>query len=387
MYKYHCLNPIAKEGIGRFGENYSAVDKPEEADVILVRSAKMHEMKRSDNLLCIARAGAGVNNIPLDECAKEGIVVFNTPGANANSVKEAVFAAMILSSRGIFEGYEWCMHHADDSEIKTKAESIKKQFGGREIAGKKLGVIGLGAIGVRVATEATHVGMDVYGYDPFISVDAAWHLSRNVKHIDNVDDIFRECDFISIHVPLSDATRGLIDKRAVSLMKETAVLLNFARDELVDESAVVEALKEGKLKHYASDFPNTITAGQPGVFLFPHLGATTSEAEENCAIMAVRQIVDYMENGNITNSVNAPNCNMGVCHTKGRIAILHRNIRGFIAKVTAILDEADINVADLTNKSKGELAYTLIDIDSVADESVESAIMQIEDVIRYRKIK
>ena len=311
MFKYHCLNPIAQVGLEKFSGQYEKADAIEEADGILVRSAAMHDMELPANLLAIARAGAGVNNIPLDKCAEKGIVVFNTPGANANGVKELVIAGMLLASRDVAGGIEWVKANVADENIAKDAEKAKKNFAGTEIQGKKLGIIGLGAIGVKVANVAKHLGMEVYGYDPYVSVDAAWNLSRDVKHVLHVEEIYAECDIITIHVPLMDATKGMINQEALDQMKDGVILLNFARDLLVDEKAVLGAIKAGKVRKYVSDFPNPVTAGQEGCIVIPHLGASTEESEDNCAVMAVKQMKDYLENGNIANSVNYPKCDMG----------------------------------------------------------------------------
>ena len=387
MFKYHTLNAISPKGLVKFTNNYTQTDDADDADAFIVRSAKLHDMEFSDKLAAIARAGAGVNNIPLDRCADTGIVVFNTPGANANAVKELVFAGMLLASRDITGSINWVLENKADADISKNMERAKKQFAGNELSGKKLGVIGLGAIGQMVANTATHLGMEVYGYDPYISVNAAWNLSRNVHHISNVDDIYKECDFITIHVPLLDSTKGMIDAAAVDKMKKGVVVLNFARDLLVDEKAVLDGIKTGKVKHYVTDFPNPTTAGQPGVIATSHLGASTAEAEENCAMMAVDEIMDYLENGNIHHSVNYPDCDMGVCTSKGRIAILHHNKSGLIAKYTTILGDANVNVSDMTNKSRGDYAYSLIDVDSEVTSDVIEKLNAIPDVIRVRVVK
>lgn len=387
MYKYNCLNPIAGVGLDLFSDEYTKVDELKDADAVLVRSAAMHDLKLPDSLLAVARAGAGVNNIPLDKCADKGIVVFNTPGANANGVKELVFAGMLYAARDIVGGIDWCLENQNDENIAKTAEKQKKNFAGTEISGKKLGVIGLGAIGVLVANAATSLGMEVYGYDPYISVNAAWNLTRSVKHVTNVEDIYRECDFITIHVPLLDSTRKMINAEAIAMMKPTAIVLNFARDLLVDEEAMVDALAKGKVHKYVSDFPNTTTVGAKGCIVTPHLGASTAESEDNCAIMAVREIRDYLENGNIVHSVNFPDCNMGACTTAGRIGILHKNEKGIIAKFTTVLGDADVNVSDLTNKGKGDYAYSLIDVDSVVADDVVEKISGLDGVLRVRVVK
>ncbi len=387
MFNYNCLNPISNKGTDLFSTDYKQVENIADADAVLVRSAAMHDLDLGSKLSCVARAGAGVNNIPLDKCAEEGIVVFNTPGANANGVKELVFAGMLLASRDIVGGIDWVKANVDDENIGKNAEKAKKAFAGTEIAGKKLGVIGLGAIGVKVANDATHMGMEVLGYDPYISVNAAWNLSRNVKHVTNVEDIYRECDFITVHVPLLDATKGVINKEAVQMMKKGVVILNFARDLLVDEPAVLNGIESGKVRKYVTDFANPTTAGKEGVICTPHLGASTEEAEDNCAVMAVQEIMDYMENGNIRNSVNFPACDMGVCTSESRVAILHRNKAGIIASFTTILGNESVNVDDMTNKSRGDYAYTLLDLAVKPSESVLDAIKAVDGVIKVRVVK
>ena len=387
MYKINCLNPIADVGLKNFSDNYQITADLKEADGVLVRSASMHEMEIPDRLLAVARAGAGVNNIPLDKCAEKGVVVFNTPGANANGVKELVIAGMLLAARDVIGGIDWVKASADNTDIAKAAEKEKKNFAGTEIMGKKLGVIGLGAIGVKVANAAVALGMDVYGYDPYLSVNAAWNLSRSVKHIDAVEDIYKECDFITIHVPLLDSTRQMINKSAIQMMKKDVIILNFARDLLVDEQAVLDGIAAGKIRKYVSDFPNPTTAGQDDVIVIPHLGASTAEAEDNCAIMAVQEISDYMENGNITHSVNYPDCQMGICQTAGRIALLHYNRQGVIAQYTTILGDANINVSDMTNKTRGDFAYALLDIDAPVTPEVVEKLDAIEDMIRVRVVK
>lgn len=387
MFKYHCLNPISAVGLEKFSDQYVKTENLAEADGILVRSAAMHDMELPENLVAIARAGAGVNNIPLDKCAEKGIVVFNTPGANANGVKELVIAGMLLASRDVSGGIEWVKENAADENIAKDAEKAKKSFAGTEIEGKKLGIIGLGAIGVKVANVAKHLGMEVYGYDPYVSVDAAWNLSRDVKHVLNVEEIYEECDIITIHVPLMEATKGMISQEALDKMKEGVILLNFARDLLVDEKAVLEALKAGKVRKYVSDFPNPITAGQAGCIVIPHLGASTEESEDNCAVMAVKQMKNYLENGNIVNSVNYPSCDMGICAQAGRVAIFHKNIANMITKFTACFGENNINISDMTNKSRGEVAYTMLDIEQPASVEIIEKLQSIDGVFRVRVVK
>lgn len=387
MYKYYCLNPISDVGLEKLTEEYVPVGTMEKAEAVLVRSTAMHDMEFSPNLKVIARAGAGVNNIPLERCAEEGIVVFNTPGANANGVKELVIAGMFLASRDIIGGINWVQENEEDGNIAKDAEKAKKAFAGCELEGKKLGVIGLGAIGVLVANAATNLGMDVYGHDPYVSVDSAWRLSRSIHHAKSLDELYRDCDYITIHVPAMEQTKGMIDKNAISLMKKGVVVLNFARDVLVDEEAMVDALLSGHVKHYVSDFPTPVTAGVKGAIVIPHLGASTEESEDNCAKMAVKQLRDYLENGNIKNSVNYPNCDMGVKGENTRILLLHRNVPNMIGQFTKILAEDNMNIADLTNKSKGKYAYTMIDIDSPISDSLAKELGQVKEVLRVRVIK
>ncbi len=387
MFKYNCLNNISETGLQGFDGTYVQCASPDDADCLLVRSASMHEMELADNLQAIARAGAGVNNIPLDRCTKSGIVVFNTPGANANAVKELVIAGMLYASRGIVEGIEWLESQSENENVAKDTEKQKKQYAGTEIGGKKLGIIGLGAIGVKVANAAVNLGMEVYGYDPYISVDAAWHLSRAIKHVLDVEEIYRNCDFISIHVPLMDSTRHMINSAAIEQMKDNAVLLNFARDALVDEEAVIEALSAGRLKKYISDFPNPTTVGAKGCIITPHLGASTEESEENCAIMAVKELRNYMENGNIQNSVNYPSLNMGICSSVGRVLIFHANKAGIISKISTTFAEANVNISSMDSKSRGEYAVAMLDIDSPITDEVVRRTKEIEGVVRVRVVK
>ena len=387
MFKYYCLNPISKIGLDDFTEEFSMTEDVNEAEGILVRSAAMHDMELSDNLLAVARAGAGVNNIPLDKCAEKGIVVFNTPGANANGVKELVIAGMLLASRDVIGGINWVQSDKDDENIAKAAEKEKKNFAGTEILGKKLGIIGLGAIGVKVANAAKHLGMEVYGYDPYVSVDAAWNLSRDVKHVLNVEEIYETCDIITIHVPLLDSTKGMINKESIEKMKDGVIILNFARDLLVNENDVLEGIKTGKIRKYVSDFPNPTTAGQEGCIVIPHLGASTEESEDNCAKMAVKEMMNYLKNGNITNSVNYPNCDMGVCNQAGRVAIFHKNIANMITKFTACFGDEGINITDMMNKSRGEVAYTMLDLEQPAEKAIIDKLKSIEGVFRVRVVK
>ena len=374
MFKYHCLNPISHVGLEQLDENYVKTDDAKEADAILVRSAKMHDMDFGPNLKLIARAGAGVNNIPLDRCAEEGIVVFNTPGANANGVKEIVIAGMLLAARDIIGGINWVQEYEEDGDIAKITEKKKKAFAGTEIQGKKLGVIGLGAIGVLVANAAVNLGMDVYGYDPYLSVDAAWKLSRHIHHAKTVDELYNQCDYITIHVPATEDTKGMIDKNAISLMKKGVVILNFARDVLVNQEDIVDALVSEKVRCYVTDFPTKEIVGVKGSIVIPHLGASTEESEDNCARMAASELRDFLENGNIHHSVNYPDCNMGKKSSGARITVLHRNVQKMLGHVTGILAEEGINISLMTNKSRGEYAYTMIDADAAVPAAVEKKI-------------
>ena len=387
MFKYNCLNPIAQVGLDNFDNNYVATDDFADADGVLVRSAVMHDMELSDKLLCVARAGAGVNNIPLDKCAEKGIVVFNTPGANANGVKELVIAGMLLASRDIVGGIEWVKENKADENIAKTAEKAKKAFAGTEIEGKKLGVIGLGAIGVKVANAAKSLGMEVYGYDPYLSINAAWNLSRDIKHVNTLDEIYEVADFITVHVPAMDSTKGMINADAFSKMKDGVIILNFARDILVNEKDLLDAVKSGKVRKYVSDFANPTTAGQDGCIVIPHLGASTEESEDNCAKMAVKEMKNYLENGNIVNSVNYPNCDMGICTQAARIAIFHKNIANMITKFTALFGDSNINISDMTNKSKGDFAYTMIDSESADLDEIIKKLEAIDGVFRVRRVK
>lgn len=385
MFRYTCLNPIAQTGLDGFSENYQKIEELNDADAILVRSAKMHEMELPKSVCAIARAGAGVNNIPLGKYADQGIVVFNTPGANANGVKELVFAGMLLAARDIIGGANWTKGQTENPDVTAAAEKEKKKFAGTELLGKKLGITGLGAIGVKVANAATHLGMDVYGYDPYISVDAAWNLSRNIHHINDVEDIYRQCDYITIHVPLLDSTKKMINSDAIAKMKDGVVILNFARDLLVDEEAVLAAIDAGKVHRYVSDFPNPTTVGKPGVIVTPHLGASTAESEENCAVMAVKELRNFLENGNIKNSVNYPNCDLGICESASRLAICHKNAKGMISRFTDVL--ADTNIHNMSNASKGDFAYTLLDLDSAVSPEELAQVETIEGVLKVRVVK
>ena len=387
MYKYHCLNPIAQVGLDGFDNRYIKTDNYDEAEGVLVRSAAMHDLEIPEKLLCVARAGAGVNNIPLDKMAEKGVVVFNTPGANANGVKELVFAGMLLACRDITGGIDWVKANKDDENIGKTAEKEKKNFAGTEIMGKKLGIIGLGAIGIRVANAAKHMGMEVYGYDPYISVDAAWSLSRDIKHVTNLDDIFTNCDFITIHVPLMDSTKNTINAEAIDKMKQGVVILNFARDVLCDEKAILEGIKAGKIRKYVSDFPNPTTAGKEGCIVIPHLGASTEESEDNCAIMAVKEMRDYLENGNIRNSVNFPAIDMGVCEKVGRVAVFHKNEPNMIASFTRVFGDNGINISDMSNKSRKDVAVSMFDVETKITDEIKEQLAAVDGVFRVRVVK
>ncbi|MSC83484.1 3-phosphoglycerate dehydrogenase [Eubacterium sp. am_0171] len=386
MYKYNCLNPIAPVGLEKFNENYVRTEDAGEADAILVRSAGMHDMDFSSSLKVIARAGAGVNNIPLDKCAEKGIVVFNTPGANANGVKELVIAGMLLAARDIIGGISWVQENEEDGDIAKMTEKKKKAFAGTELEGKKLGVIGLGAVGVLVANAATHLGMEVYGYDPYVSVDAAWKLSRNIHHAKTVDELYKECDYITIHVPALEDTKGMINKDTISLMKKDVVILNFARDVLVNSEDMVDALVAGNVKCYVTDFPTPEVTGVKGAIVIPHLGASTEESEDNCAKMAVKETIDYLENGNITHSVNYPDCDMGQKGEGSRITILHHNIPNMLGQFTALLAKEKLNISLMTNKSRKEYAYTMMDVDGDVSRAVIDELSGIEGVLKVRVI-
>ena len=387
MYQYHCLNPIAEVGLKRFDGNYAKTDNIANADAVLVRSAAMHDMEIPENVCVIGRAGAGVNNIPLGKCSEQGIAVFNTPGANANGVKELVLAGMLLASRDIIGGLYWVRSERQNEELAQLAEKQKKAFAGNEIMGKRLGVIGLGAIGILVANAAAALGMEVYGYDPYISVNAAWNLSRDVKHITDVNDIYRECDYITIHVPLMESTKGMIGSSAIAQMKNSVVILNFARGPLVDTKAIVEALRTNRIRKYVTDFPTSDIASMKNAIVIPHLGASTEESEENCAIMAVQEIRDYLENGNIHNSVNYPNCDMGVCKYAMRVTIIHRNIPNMLTKFTATFGDLGINIERMSNETKGEYGYVIMDLANEADEDSVNTIRKIKGVLKVRVMK
>ena len=387
MYNIHYLNKISSKGTEQWKDNYHLCDNVSDADAILVRSASMHDMELPENLLAVSRAGAGVNNIPLTTCAEQGIVVFNTPGANARSVMELTLCGMFLASRDIIGGVNWVQSIKGSSDVAKLVEKGKSQFAGHEICGKKLGIIGLGAIGGPLANRARKLGMDVYGCDPHISVEAAWHLDRHVQRVKTREEIYRTCDIITVHVPLLKDTEKMINAEALSMMKDGVIILNFARDLLVDDDAMAEALASGKVARYVTDFPNAKTANMPGCIAIPHLGASTEESEDNCAVMAVNEVMDYLENGNIVNSVNYPNCDMGICQAAGRITILHRNIPNSLGRFTAAIAADNVNIDGLMNKSRGEYAYTMLDFDQHPSAEVVEHLKQVEGVLRVRVIK
>lgn len=383
MYRIHCLNKVSQSGLGLLGTHYDVAASISEADAIMVRSAKMHDLSFGDQVKAIARAGAGVNNIPVEACAEKGIVVFNTPGANANAVKELVMAALFLASRDVIGGIEWVK--TLDGDVAKKVEAGKGAFVGPEVLGKKIGVIGLGAIGVLVANAAQAIGMDVIGYDPYISVDAAWGLSRHIKHAQTLDEVLAESDYITLHVPLLPSTKHMFNGETFEKVKEGMRLLNFSRDTLVDHSSLKEAIAIGKVAKYITDFPIEELIDVENVICIPHLGASTPESEENCAVMAARQVKDYLEKGNIVNSVNFPCCEMP-WNAANRLTIIHRNKPTILGKITQIIANEGINISDMINKSKGEWAYTIIDTDTVVTPTNINNIEGIDDIIRVRNL-
>ncbi|MCI8956998.1 MAG: phosphoglycerate dehydrogenase [Eubacterium sp.] len=387
MTKINCLNPISDLGLNRLNDNYEMTDDFASADVALVRSASMHDMDLPDSLMAVARAGAGVNNIPLDKCAEKGVVVFNTPGANANGVKELVLCGMLLASRDIIGGNQWVADNKADENINKTMEKAKKNFAGNELKGKKLGVIGLGAIGRLVANIGVSMGMEVYGTDPYLSVEGALNIKRTVKIVKTREEIFKECDFITVHTPLVDDTKEMINKDTMAMMKDGVVILNFARDLLVCDDDMAEALKSGKVKKYVTDFPNAKTANMEGVIATPHLGASTEESEDNCAIMAVDQIMDFVENGNIVNSVNYPAATLGVCDKAGRVTVCHKNTPNMISQLTSAVASEGVNVADMVDKSRGDFAYAIMDLDHETSEALVEKLNAVDGVIKVRVVK
>lgn len=386
MYNILTLNNISKKGLSLFDSNYKYSSEIESPDAVLVRSQSMHNMEFNDNMLAIARAGAGVNNIPIEKCSENGIVVFNTPGANANAVKELVLAGLLLASRKIYNGIDWAKNLKDQGDMASKSiEKGKSSFAGPELKGKKLGVIGLGAIGALVANVAVHLGMEVFGYDPYISVDSAWRLSSKVKHSLSIEKIFSMCDYITIHVPLSSDTENLINKDSINIMKDGVRILNFSRGGLVNNSDILDAIKSEKVSCYVTDFPTAELLGVEGIIAIPHLGASTPESEENCAVMAVNQLMDYLENGNIKNSVNMPNISMAR-ENGTRICVLHRNVPNMISSISGILSLNGVNIEDMRSKSKNDFAYAILDVTGEVSKDVIDKIYKIDGVIRTRVI-
>ena len=387
MYRVHCLNNIAKVGTDELGEEFEVIDTLRGADAIMVRSASLHEVDLPRNLLAIARAGAGVNNIPIERCADYGIVVFNTPGANANAVKEMVISGMLLAARDIIGGVEWVDENSDDPNVGKQAERAKKDFAGSELAGKNLGVIGLGAIGAMVANAGRSLGMHVYGYDPYLSIKYAWSLDRHVRHVSNISEIWANCDYITIHVPANDKTRGMIGRDEIAAMKDGVVVLNYARDVLVDERAMAEALQEGHVRRYMTDFANSVTTQMKNAVVTPHLGASTKEAEDNCAVMAAHELRSYLLEGNIENSVNFEPVDFGPLSCDVRLSIFHKNVPTMLGRITGLISEVGVNIENMSDKSRGPIAYSLIDIIGDFDDDAVRRLTNIDGVIRVRALR
>lgn len=386
MFRIHCVNNIAKVGTSRFGENYSFVDDAVDADAAIVRSANLHEVEMPKTLLAIARAGAGVNNIPIEKCAEMGIVVFNTPGANANAVKEMTVAGLLLASRDIVGSIEWVRTHSDDPDIAKTVEKVKKNYAGTELAGKTIGVIGLGAIGAQVANTCRQLGMTVLGYDPYLSVNAAWSLDRHIHHVNKLSEILEKADYITLHVPVVAGTKGMLGADEIAAMKDGVIIVNFARDALIDEIALSAALQSGKVRRYVTDFANTISTQMPNAIVISHLGASTRESEDNCAVMAANELMDYLENGNIVNSVNFGTVDLGPLSADGRVSIIHGNVPNVIGNITAILSEAGLNIENMANKSRDKFAYTLVEFTGKLTDETIARLEALPDVIRARAI-
>ena len=386
MYKIKTYNKISKTGLEVFDDKYTVGDEVENADGAIVRSASLHETEFTSTLKAIARAGAGTNNIPIDRCSEQGIVVFNTPGANANAVKELVIAGMLISSRRVIPAIEWAKTLKGEGDAVGKlVEKGKGAFAGPELKGKTLGIIGLGAIGVLVANAANHLGMKVYGYDPYLSINSAWNLTHNAVHIYDINEIYKKCDYISVHVPLTDSTKNMIDAAAIANMKDGVRILNFARAGLVKSDDMIAALADGKVASYVTDFPTDEMLDVDGVIAIPHLGASTPESEDNCADMAAKQLVDYIENGNITNSVNMPEISMPRSGNH-RVCVIHKNIPNMLTAITGIVAENNVNIENMLNKSRGDYAYTMIDVNVDDVDTVEQKISAVDGVIRVRVI-
>lgn len=386
MFHIYRKNAISEEGLKSLLPHFTLTDAQEEAEGILVRSADMHEERLSPATLAVARAGAGVNNIPLERLADAGVVVFNTPGANANSVKELVICELLLAARNVLPAVEWLRERKSEANIVKLAEQGKKQFVGSEIRGKKLGVIGLGAIGAEVANAAVALGMEVYGYDPYLSVNGAWRITKEARHATSLEELCRQCDYITLHVPLTDKNPGMIGEKEMAVMKEGVVFLNFSRDKLVDEQAMGRALESGKVRLYVTDFANPLSMTFAHAIVTPHLGASTEEAEDHCAVMAVKELMDYLDNGNIRNSVNYPDCDMGVPASVQRIALLHKNVPNMIGQISGVLAKRNINIDNMTNKSRGTYAYTLLDLETCLTAEDQASLEAIPGVIRFRAV-
>ncbi len=386
MFKIELMNEIAQAGLDQF-KNKATIVK-HDGDAILLRSASLHNTDFSNSLLAIARAGIGVNNIPLEQCSAKGIVVFNTPGANANAVKELAIAGLLLASRDILGGVNWVNQLTETKdELLTIVEAKKSNFSGPELKGKTLGVVGLGSVGVLLANAAIALGMKVLGYDPYISIHSAWGLSSSVQRANSFDELFSEADYISLHVPLLDETKHLINKKTIAKMKKGVKILNFARAELVDDHAMRDALHSNKVAKYVTDFPNDSTKAMINTIQIPHLGASTPESEVNCAVMAAQELLDYLENGTITHSVNFPNCSLGVCHSVSRITLLHKNVVNMVSQITSIVGKHQLNIDTMQNVSRNQWAYTVLDVDSSVDEETLNQLSLIEDVVKVRLIK
>ena len=386
MYNIKTYNKISKIGLVAFDDKYTVGDEVENADGAIVRSAALHDVEFPKSLKAIARAGAGTNNIPIDRCSEQGIVVFNTPGANANAVKELVIAGMLISSRRVIPAIEWAKTlKGQGDEVGKLVEKGKSAFGGPELKGKTLGVIGLGAIGVLVANAANHLGMTVYGYDPYLSVNSAWNLTHNAVHIYDINEIFRKCDYITVHVPLLDSTKNMINKDTLGMMKDGVRILNFARAGLVNSADIKAALESGKVAAYVTDFPTDEVLDTDGVIAIPHLGASTPESEDNCAAMAAKELIDYIENGNITNSVNLPEISMPRSSEK-RICVIHKNIPNMLTSITGIVAENNVNIENMLNKSRGDFAYTMLDVSGIDSDEITKKIEAVNGIIRVRVI-
>lgn len=387
MRYIHVIDTITKDGAVEFGDGYKFVDDVDTADAILMRSTDLHGFELPASIRAIARCGAGVNNIPVADYAKHGVVVFNSPGANSNAVKELVIAMLVLSSRGVVQSMDWVRAHADDPNIQVSVEKAKKAFVGRELRGKRVGVIGLGNVGSKVANALVDLGMDVYGYDPFISVEHAWVLSHEVQRVATLEDLCKGCDYLTVHVPSKADTIGMIDADMLALLTPGAVLINYARETIVDETAVAQALESGQLSWFSTDFATPQTVTMPHTFITTHSGAGTAEAEANCADMAISELKDYLENGNIANSVNYPTCSMGKARAASRIACLHANVPNMIGQITAVLAKDNANVQRMVNESAGENAYTMFDTDEHLSDATITELKEIDAVYRVRVIK